>query len=215
MLELKNFSAFTSTSCLYDSLHLQVEPGDVVRVVGPNGAGKSTLLKQIAQLSFIKPGDIQWKGAHFQAHYSLVYLDHKLGFFQDSTVLEVLQLYQRLYQVNLSDDSLSSSLSRWGLDELLNVPVHHLSRGMQQKLALTRFDLCQRPLWLMDEPATALDPLAVKSLAEMISQASDAGVSIIFTSHQCLSPLPQYRELNLKDFPMLPRRSQDAIQWED
>jgi heme exporter protein A len=128
-------------------------------VQGDNGSGKSSLLRLLAGIATTAHGEILWQqqsihnARDYQQH--LHYLGHDNGLKLALTVKENLQLLQQLHDDKTGD--IENVLTQLNLTKETNSLVAHLSCGQKRRVALARFWLVKKPLWLLDEPITALD----------------------------------------------------------
>jgi ABC-2 type transport system ATP-binding protein len=171
-------------------LSLRVQAGEVMALIGPNGAGKSTTLRILATLQAPERGEVLWDGHDAWAdRYSV---RRKIGFLGDGTALYpnmsaagYLRFFAECY--GLSDTEAAARvddlLQTFDLESKADARISELSKGMRQRLAVARA-LVQRPeLLLLDEPADGLDPLARRSLRQILRKVADAGVGIVVSSH--------------------------------
>jgi len=85
-----------------------------------------------------------------------------------------------------------------GLKGFEDVPCHTLSAGQQRRVALARLYLPGPPLWILDEPFTALDKQGVVQLEAHLAQHCEQGGLVVLTTHHTLARMPAgYRELDL------------------
>jgi heme exporter protein A len=134
-------------------LDLDVAERELLLVTGPNGAGKSTLLALCAGLLAPTAGELDVAVARGR----IGYLAHEPLVYRELTALENLDLYGRLYRVPERRERIGMLLERFGLWEARRSPVSSFSRGMQQRLALSRTLLHDPSLLLLDEPYAGLD----------------------------------------------------------
>jgi ABC-type multidrug transport system ATPase subunit len=161
-----------------DSVDLDVARGGFLLVTGPNGSGKTTLLRLIAGLLVPTAGellvDAPRERVGFLGHEPLVY--------RELTALENLDLYGRLYRVPERRERIGMLLERFGLWDARNRRADTFSRGMLQRLALSRALLHDPELLVLDEPFSALDEdgaaLLDRELAELRPRAT-----FVVTSH--------------------------------
>jgi heme exporter protein A len=136
-----------------EGLDLDVPRGGFVLVTGPNGAGKTTLLRLCAGLFAPTGGELEVEAQRgeigFLAHEPLVY--------RELTALENLDLYGRLYRLPERRERAGAMLERFGLWRVRNERAGTFSRGMLQRLALSRAFLHDPDLLLLDEPFDGLD----------------------------------------------------------
>jgi len=174
-----SFSYPNATFALH-SINLSIAPGEKIAIVGENGAGKTTLAKLFLRLYDVDAGEIMYNGTPIHA-YNVHKLRHKIGVaFQESqlyamTVRENMELY---YPAD--GDTLNGILQRVGLDIALDKEVTRefddsgamFSGGQAQKLGLTRLLHGEFGLLLLDEPSSALDPLAEYEMTKLIFEQS-------------------------------------------
>jgi heme exporter protein A len=160
-------------------LDLDVDRGDFLLVTGSNGSGKTTLLRLIAGLIAPTAGqievDLERARLGFLGHDPLVY--------RELTPLENLDLYGRLYRIPERRERAGALLERFGLWAARNEPTSSLSRGMLQRLALSRTLLHEPDLLLLDEPFAALDAAGAELLLDELERAVP-GRTIVLSSHQ-------------------------------
>lgn len=169
-----------------DGIDLKVSRGEVLGLIGRNGAGKSTLISCLLGLLQPQAGEARLFGTPSLRLDDL----HKerLGYVpqqpQAFQWLKVGQLFDYLGQLYPRWDAAHANalLQRWGIDR--KRPIGKLSPGEAQRLALARV-LAPRPdLLVLDEPASALDPVARRELLrEIVAQAGEEGTTVIFSSH--------------------------------
>lgn len=179
---------------VFASLSFSVEAGQALAVTGHNGAGKSTLLRAIAGLVRLSAGKIALHGgdadmtAGEQAHY----LGHLDALKPALSVAENL----RFWSGYLEGGEIASALDAVALTALADLPAGYLSAGQRRRLSLARLAAVKRPLWLLDEPTTALDAAAQVQLTALMRRHLDGGGIIVAASHGPIG-LDDVRELRL------------------
>ncbi len=153
----------------------------LLAVTGPNGAGKSTLLRVIAGLLTPTAGTVALEPE--PPGVSLHYLGHADGLKTALTVEQNLAFWQRVWGAG----DIETALARVGLLSLAGISAGALSAGQRRRVAIARLLLVQRPLWLLDEPATALDESAEATLGGLIGEHIGAGGMAVVATHR---PLP-------------------------
>jgi heme exporter protein A len=180
---------------LFQDLGFAVAGGEALAVTGPNGAGKSSLLRLIAGLLKPSEGRIGFEGgpedrttgtlAHFVGH-----LD---GVKAALTAAENLEFMRAL--LGGRPDG-TSTLAALGLEQLADVPAAMFSAGQKRRLALARLLIAPRPLWLLDEPLTALDVQGQTLFASLARAHLSRGGMIVAATHASLG-IDGVRELKL------------------
>ena len=174
------------------SVSLTVKRGEVLGILGPNGSGKSTLVRVMSTLTLPDSGNVRIFGVDAVAHPRIVqrYINRvsvEASFFKKMSSLENLIFGAKLYGVTdrESRPRIKGILEDIGFDySRVNEPMEHLSRGMQQKIALARALLTSPMLMLLDEPTTGLDPRSKKDVQRLINairQKHDS--SILLCTH--------------------------------
>jgi len=161
------------------TLNMTIEAGQWWQIVGPNGSGKTTLLKALAGLVVPTHGLVT---RYTQSH--VAYLGHELGLKEELTVLENLQYHWQTAAIPKA--ALSAGLQQFFPEAVSNRFARHLSRGQRQRLALVRTWLTKAPLWLLDEPCTALDQQAQQQVIWMFQQHLAQGGALVMTAHSAM-----------------------------
>lgn len=180
------------TAYALKGVSLEVARGEVVGILGPNGSGKSTLVRVISTLTLPDAGTVEVFGIDAVRHPKEVqrYMNRvsvEASFFKKLSSLENLLFGAKLYGVSdrESKPMIREILAGIGFDlKRINEPMEHLSRGMQQKIALARALLTSPMLMLLDEPTTGLDPRSKKDVQALIrSIRADHESSILLCTH--------------------------------
>jgi ABC-2 type transport system ATP-binding protein len=175
-----------------DSVSLAVGRGEVVGILGPNGSGKSTLVRVVSTLVVPDAGSVEVFGVDAVSHpkkvqRSMNRVSVEASFFKKMSAMENLLYGAKLYGVTTGE-------ARPRIKEIFeNIgfaykralePMEHLSRGMQQKVALARALLTSPILMLLDEPTTGLDPRSKKAVQDFIRRIKEAhDSSILLCTH--------------------------------
>jgi heme exporter protein A len=172
---------------VFSDLSFQVGAGEVLTVTGANGAGKSTLLRLIAGLLPLTEGSVSLDPAGERGIASVLhYLGHLDGLKTALTVRQNLEFWRRLWRGGPVD----IALERVGLEALADLHVSVLSAGQKRRAAIARLLLVERPLWLLDEPATSLDVEAETTLGGLIGEHIASGGMAIVATHRDLPLTP-------------------------
>jgi heme exporter protein A len=176
---------------LFAALSFAVGPGQCLLVEGANGSGKTSLLRILAGLARPTAGTVSWAGRRVtpgQSEYlaSLAYLGHRGGVKRELTALENLR-FQAVLGGTVVNPDLEAILARIGLRGFEDQPVAALSAGQERRLAFARLLARRPPLWILDEPLTALDAGGVALLEGLLAEHIVAQGTVILTSHQPLT----------------------------
>lgn len=181
--------AFKSTAVL-NGVSLRIEPGTVYGLVGLNGAGKTTLLRLLAGILRPDAGSITVLSHNPWNHDKALYQSCGIvlendGFWGSLTAAENLQIYAAAKGVEGS--AVREYLATfWANSELFSSSkkVKQFSRGQRMQCALCRAFLGWPSVFLLDEPALALDMQAYDHFTMLVRHAREQGAAIIISSHQ-------------------------------
>ena len=167
-----------------DGVSLRLDAGATLVVFGPNGAGKSTLLRVLATLLRPHAGTVRVLGKElpkqaWEVRGRVGFLGHEPLLYRELSGRENLRFHARLHGVD--EARIAELLEATGLSGRADEPVHTLSRGLVQRLAVCRAVLHDPPLLLLDEPRANLDPGSVDLVEALIGRAS--GRTRVVTSH--------------------------------
>jgi len=175
---------------LFETLNLSVCCGDIVQVEGPNGSGKTSLLRILAGLSQPYDGTVLFKEQNIveQAdvfHQNLLYLGHLPGVKGEMTAQENLEFNLALHgnDVSTAEETLEK-VNLLGFEDAL---ASHLSAGQHRRISLARLWQSSAPIWILDEPFTAIDKRGVNELEQLFLAHAERGGCVILTTHQDLS----------------------------
>ncbi|HEU4853622.1 MAG TPA: ABC transporter ATP-binding protein [Telluria sp.] len=170
-----------------DSVDLRVEAGECVALVGVNGAGKTSLLRCL--LDFTRPtaGTIEICGIDHRnsaARAPLGYLPERFAPPYYLTGRDFLRYMLRLHGLPYDEAAALELLAELDLDPaILAKGARQLSKGMAQKLGLAACILADKRLYILDEPASGLDPKARALVKRQLARLRERGRTVFFTSH--------------------------------
>jgi heme exporter protein A len=180
---------------LFQDLGFSLTGGEALAVTGPNGAGKSSLLRLIAGLLRPTEGQIELEGdgAEKSTGTAAHFVGHLDGVKAALTARENVDFMRAL--LGGRPDG-TSALSALGIDRLADLPAGMFSAGQKRRLALARLLVAPRPLWLLDEPTTALDADGQAAFASIARAHLQHGGLIVAATHAPLG-IDGVRELKL------------------
>ena len=190
---------------VFGRLAFRVKAGGALVLTGPNGSGKSSLLRLMAGLTRPAAGTLLWDGEDVAkdpgAHRErLHYVGHADAIKPALTVAENLRFWA-LYRGGADDVSARtvSALDAFNIGRLADVPGRYLSAGQKRRLALARVLGSLSPLWLLDEPKTALDADAARRVDTAIARHRAEGGMVVISMHGGRLP-DGATSLDLSDF---------------
>ena len=176
---------------VFSGLDFEVPAGEALAVTGRNGSGKTSLLRLIAGLLTPAGGSIALEGGDDeltlaeQAHY----LGHRDALKPALSVLENLAFWRDFLGGEIAEadadlaPDLAQSLASVGLDHATDLPAAFLSAGQRRRLSIARLVAVRRPIWLLDEPSTALDTAGQSLFSTLMQSHLATGGIIIAATH--------------------------------
>lgn len=170
---------------------LNAQRGERIAVIGESGAGKSTLLNLIAGFERANRGELWLNG---QNHFSSDVVDRPVSMlFQDNNLFPHLTVAQNiglglrasLHFTPSEQTQIAEIAEKMGLKALLNRPAEQLSGGQKQRVALARTLLRQKPILLLDEPFSALDPQKRAEMQQLVLALCEQNqLTLLMVTHQ-------------------------------
>jgi ABC-2 type transport system ATP-binding protein len=187
-LELDGLGKRYGDRVALDDLSFAVAPGQMFGFVGPNGAGKTTAMRAVVGVLAPDAGEIRWHGRPFDAagRRRIGYMPEERGLYPKMGAREQVTYFARLHGVERGAAARAavSWLERLGLGERLDEKVEKLSLGNQQRVQLALALVHEPELLVLDEPFSGVDPVGVDVLSGVLAERAQAGVPVVFSSHQ-------------------------------
>lgn len=173
-------------------INFHIDEGEIFGILGPNGSGKSTLVRMIATLLYPDEGVIEVfghnvEGERLKVRRLINRVSVEASFFKKLSAAENLSFAARLYGLSPKESRprIEEILDRLGFPSArISSPIEHLSRGMQQKVAIARALMTRPVLLLLDEPTTGLDPKSKRDVQDFLFYINRTyNTTILLTTH--------------------------------
>ncbi|MCP4314881.1 MAG: ABC transporter ATP-binding protein [Hyphomicrobiales bacterium] len=171
-----------------DQFDINVPKGAIYGFLGPNGSGKTTTIRMLCGLLTPDAGsgrclgyDILRQSDNIKEHVG--YMTQKFSLYEDLTIRENLDFMARMYRVPDRKQKVDKALEELGLANRSHQQAGELSGGWKQRLALAACLLHGPDLLLLDEPTAGVDPKARRDFWDEIRRLSDAGVTVLVSTH--------------------------------
>ena len=202
----ENLACRRGERLVFTELDCRLMPGGALVLIGANGSGKSSLLRLLATLLAPAAGRLVWGGepvtsdpASYRA--ALHYVGHLDAIKPALMVREMLGFWAAMR--GIAHPALDQALDAFGISALADWPCRWLSAGQRRKLALARLVAAPAPIWLLDEPSTALDRDGEARLEAAIAAHRAAGGRVAVATHQPLD-IPDADIIALDDYAGAP-----------
>ncbi len=190
ILETENIRKEFGPTLAVDNLNFSLEQGQVLGLVGPNGAGKTTLLRMLATVLNPTSGTAKIFGRDIKKEYLDIrkyigFLPDFFNLYSDLTLEECLDFFARAYRIDpeIIPDRISEILGYVELKHKRSEFISNLSRGMVQRMGVAALMIHEPDLFLLDEPASGLDPAARLRLRRTLKKLAGEGKTVIISSH--------------------------------
>ena len=188
MITTENLTKEFKTTLAVDRLSLEVKEGEVFGFLGPNGAGKTTTVRMLTSLIRPTNGTAYVNGHQIgvedkQIRQTVGILTESPGLYENLSAEYNLQIYASLYEVPDPQGQVEKYLRMLGLWDRRRDEAGTYSKGMRQKLALSRALLHEPKIIFLDEPTAALDPESARLVRDFISELRKEGRTIFLCTH--------------------------------
>jgi len=188
MITTDNLTKEFKTTLAVDRLTLEVKEGEVFGFLGPNGAGKTTTVRMLTSLISPTKGTAVVNGYQIgvedkQIRQTVGILTESPGLYENLSAIYNLQIYANLYEVKDVNGQVEKYLRMLGLWDRRNDEAGTFSKGMKQKLAISRALLHEPKILFLDEPTAALDPESARLVRDFINELREQGRTIFLCTH--------------------------------
>ncbi|ODS38391.1 MAG: hypothetical protein A7315_12425 [Candidatus Altiarchaeales archaeon WOR_SM1_79] len=188
VIETKNLTKRYGNFHAVKDLNLKIGEGEIFGFLGPNGAGKTTTIGMLIGILYPTKGSVHLFGRNLNDDY--FNLKKKIGvvseqqyMYNNMTAYEYLSFFADLYAVKNKKERIDELLKFVELYEFRNKRLKEYSKGMRQKISISRALVHDPDILFLDEPAYGLDPVGVKEVRDIIFHQKDKGKTIFMSSH--------------------------------
>tara|TARA_Y100001980_G_C14507186_1_gene282721 strand:- start:136 stop:846 length:711 start_codon:yes stop_codon:yes gene_type:complete len=189
IISVKNISKNFNDNLAVDRLSLEINKSEIYGLLGHNGAGKSTTINIL--LGFLQPDSgtaiingIDISKNHNLARKSIGYISENVSLYPYLSGAENLDYFCKLSGKSFSQSRLKDLLNECGLEnEVHQNRTETYSKGMRQKVGIAIALAKEAKVYLLDEPASGLDPLASNELSSLLKKLASQGAAILMASH--------------------------------
>ena len=188
VLEVVGISKRYGDLVALENLTFDVRAGELFGFVGRNGAGKTTTMRIALGVLAPDAGVVRWLGVPltFEARRRIGYMPEERGLYPKMHVAEQLAYLGELHGMTGAEarEAALGWLDRFGLADRRDADLQALSLGNQQRVQLAAALVFGPDVLVLDEPFAGLDPVAVDVMAGVLRERAEAGVPVIFSSHE-------------------------------
>lgn len=171
-----------------NDVSLTIPQGACFALLGKNGAGKTTFVKSLLDLVSVSQGDLKILGVDSRQKSSrqkVSYLPEKFSFYPYYTLQGICEFYGQMKGLKGSElkNQVGTALERLGISDLASKKVNECSKGQLQRTGLAATLVGDTELFILDEPHSGLDPIAIKELQDLLKNLSKEGKTIFINSH--------------------------------
>ena len=189
IISIQNITKIFNDNKAVNDLSLAIKEGEIYGLLGHNGAGKSTTINIL--LGFLQPdsgtatiNSIDISSNYNEARKCIGYISENVSLYPYLTGIENLDYFCKLSGKRLSQSRLSDLLNECGLgNEVQQNRIETYSKGMRQKVGIAIAFAKEAKVYLLDEPASGLDPLASNELSSLLKKLASQGAAILMASH--------------------------------
>ena len=188
VLEIDSISKRYGDIAALQDLTFDVRAGELFGFVGRNGAGKTTTMRIVLGVLGADGGEVRWGGVplDFATRRRIGYMPEERGLYPRMRLLEQLVYLGELHGMAPADARRAAIgwLDRFGLKDRRDDELQALSHGNQQRMQLAAALVCAPEVLVLDEPFAGLDPVALDVMTGVLREQADAGVAVVFSSHE-------------------------------
>jgi len=189
VLKIENLTKKFGDKVAVDNLSLEIKPGEICGFIGHNGAGKTTTIKAVCGILNFDEGKItvcdhDVAKDPIKVKQEIAYIPDNPDLYEFLTGIKYLNFVADVFKMGEErNERIAKYAQIFELTDSLANPISSYSHGMKQKLALISALMHEPQLIILDEPFVGLDPIASKSVKDIMSDMCKKGASVFFSSH--------------------------------
>jgi len=188
VLEIDRISKRYGATVAVQDLTFEIHSGELFGFVGRNGAGKTTTMRIVLGVLAPDAGEVRFgeRPLDFATRRRIGYMPEERGLYPKMRVAEQLAYLGELHGMTgaAAREASLHWTERFGLADRRDAELQALSLGNQQRIQLAAALVFGPEMLVLDEPFAGLDPVAVDVMADVLRERADAGVPVIFSSHE-------------------------------
>ena len=188
ILNISNLNKSYNNAKVLNDINFYINKGEVFGLLGLNGVGKTTIIKSILKIIKIESGEIELFSENIinndNIYNKVRYLPEKFSPPSLFTGIDVVKTILNIYSKEFDIEKLHKMCAYIDFNiQFLNQKIKDYSKGMVQKISLISFVLSDGDFYILDEPSSGLDPVAVQIFMKIIKDLKSRGKTIMMTSH--------------------------------
>lgn len=175
MINVRNLVKYYGPFLAVNDISFDVEPGRIVGFLGPNGAGKSTTIRMLTCFMPATSGSATINGfdvfkESLKVRQCIGYLPEGNPLYPELRVEQQLHYFGKLQGMDKASrkQRIGVLTERCGLEQIINRPIGHLSKGNRQRVGIAQAMLHDPPVLILDEPTSGLDPAQITAVRNLI-----------------------------------------------
>lgn len=185
-LEVKGISKRIRRKIILDNISISMNSGSIYGIVGRNGSGKTMLFRALSGLMKIDSGSIVLDNKELHKDINILpnlgIVIENAGLYPELTGLDNLKMLAKLKN-KISEDDISNTIERVGLNPKDKRPYRKYSLGMKQRIIIAQAIMEKPDIIMLDEPTNALDEEGVDEVRKIILEEKERGALILLASH--------------------------------
>jgi lipopolysaccharide export system ATP-binding protein len=197
-IKSENLTKIYNKRAVVNNINLEINQGEIVGLLGPNGAGKTTTFYMLVGLTkpskgkiLINDQDITNLPLYKRAKMGISYLPQESSIFRGLTVFQNFYLILEYYYKDKKyiHQKIEELLEEFSLQKVKNNLAYTLSGGERRKVEIARTMIINPKFLLLDEPFSAVDPITIEQIQNIIHKLKQKNIGIVITDHNVYETL--------------------------